>query len=383
MKYTKELFVAKATAIFDNLYDYTKFEFVNMQTKGIVTCNQCSNEWLVAPSVHISYQTHCPMCSKKNKQMSLEEFKAKAIELHKDKFDYSLINELPKGASFKISIRCIEHNLIFKQSIRSHLECRDTCKDCLSIKFRKTNEECIDELKIIPNYEKINFTKFEYKGDRNKITITCNNCNTDKTVLYTTLKNNGFYCKCFDVSLNNNFNNFKLKAKNYLEEYTLLDTYSYNGYLKPLQFKCKEHDILFEQTPDSIIRGHIGCSLCSNASCGFTRTQFIERCSGNLGHLYLIKIIDIKENTSFYKIGITSKSVKERYRGLNKNLTYTVIVDLKIKPELAYNTEKELKQLILNKQYRINPNTKFFGSKTECFNKEGLEDVMNIIVNIF
>ena len=375
MKYTKELFVAKATAIFDNLYDYTKFEFVNMQTKGIVTCNKCSNEWLVVPAVHISYQTHCPMCSKKNKQMSLEEFKVKAIELHKDKFDYSLIDELPNGASSKISIRCIEHNLIFKQSIRSHLEGRDTCKDCLSIKFKKTNKECFEELKTIPNYEKINFTKFEYKGDRNKITITCNDCNIDKTILYTTLKNNGFYCKCFDKTLANNFNDFKLKAKNYLKEYQLLNTYEYNGYLKPLQFKCNKHVTIFEQTPDSILRGHKGCIKCSNENNSFDKKNYIKTHKDCI--LYLIQLSNEKE--LFYKIGITHKTINKRFQNL-KGYTITILYELKRESKFILDLEEHIKGCIINNDKYL-PQI-IFGGYTETFTVESLPKVLKFLHSI-
>lgn len=375
MKYTKELFVAKATAIFDNLYDYTKFEFINMQTKGLVTCNKCSNEWLVKPSSHISYQTHCPMCSKKNKQMSLKEFKAKAIELHKDKFDYSLIDELPKGASSKISIRCIKHNSIFKQSIRTHLEGRASCKDCLSIKFKKTNEECYEELKIISNYEKINFTKFEYKGDRNKITITCKDCNIDKTILYTTLKNNGFHCKCFDSTLNDNFNNFKLKAKNYLEIYELLDTYSYDGYLKLLQFKCNKHDTIFEQTPDSIIRNHKGCTKCASENSNFNKQNYIK--ANKQCTLYLIQLSNEKE--LFYKIGITHKTVNERFKSL-KDYTITTLCELKKESKLILDLEEHIKGCIINNDKYL-PQIEFKGH-TETFSIESLPKVLTFLHNV-
>ena len=47
MKNTKETFVAKATSLFGNKYDYTEFEFIDMQTKGLVKCNICSNQCMV------------------------------------------------------------------------------------------------------------------------------------------------------------------------------------------------------------------------------------------------------------------------------------------------------------------------------------------------
>ena len=382
MKNTKETFVAKATSLFGNRYDYTDFEFIDMQTKGLVKCNICSNQWMVRPSHHICYKTDCPECVKKSKQMTVESFKAKAYELFKDQYDYNNVIELPNGASSKISIRCIKHNSIFKQSVRYHLNGRAGCKDCLSIKFSKTKEECIEELKLKPNFEMINFSKFEYKGDRELITVTCNACNTDKTILYTSLKTEGFKCNCLNTRLEQGKEHFLTKAKDYLDKYTLLNIEQYEGYLSPLTFKCNEHSIEFKQTPDSISRGYIGCEICANRSKGFSRTQFIERCTNNEGHLYLIKLKHKDENEYFYKIGITSISVKDRYKNLNKNFKYSIITDLKIDAKLAYDTELEIKHLLKIKEYLISSEHKFCGSKLECFKKEGLQDILNILTDV-
>lgn len=375
MKNTKETFVAKATSLFGNRYDYTDFEFVNMQTKGLVKCNICSNQWMVRPSHHICYETHCPECVKKSKQMTVESFKAKAYELFKDQYDYSNVIELPNGASSKISIRCVKHNSIFKQSIRAHLEGRAGCKDCLSIKFSKTKEECIEELKLKSNFEMINFSKFEYKGDRELVTVTCNKCNTDKTILYTSLKTEGFKCNCLNTRLEQGKESFLFKAKDYLTKYTVLNIDQYNGYLSPLQFKCNEHSIVFEQTPDSITRGYKGCSKCATENNSFDKQNYIKAHKDCV--LYLIQLSNEKE--LFYKIGITHQNVKKRYESL-KDYRITILHELSKDSKTILNMEEHIKGSIIN-NYKYKPNIKF-GGHTECFTVEALPKVIRFITDV-
>ena len=80
---------------------------------------------------------------------------------------------------------------------------------------------------------------------------------------------------------------------------------------------------------------------------GWTRTDFVENCkrnSGGLGILYILKCYD--KSKCFYKVGITSKSVSERYKAKSAlPYNYDVVVDLTLLPEKVYDMEK----LILKK----------------------------------
>lgn len=375
MKNTKETFIAKAINIFGNRYDYTDFEYINMQTKGLVKCNTCSNQWMVRPSHHICYKTHCPKCITKSKQMTVEDFKAKAYEIFKDQYDYTNIIELPNGASSKISIRCVKHNSIFKQSIKHHLNGREGCKDCLSIKTRKTKEDCINELKTKPNFNMMDFSKFDYKGDREFVTITCNNCNTDKKLLYVSLKTVGLKCNCLNTRLEKAKKQFLNKAKDYLTLYDVLNLEEYNGYLSPLQFKCKKHLTEFLQTPGSIRQGYKGCSKCANENNSFNKNNYIKahkNCT-----LYLIQLSN--QDETFYKIGITHQNVKKRYATL-KDYKYVILKELNKDSKTILNLEEHIKGSIIN-NYQYNPKIKF-GGHTECFTVDALPNVIKFITDV-
>ena len=109
---------------------------------------------------------------------------------------------------------------------------------------------------------------------------------------------------------------------------------------------------------------------------GYSKHNFIEACERNndgLGILYLIKCWD--KNETFYKIGITSQTVEERYNhngkspGVNLPYYYEIIWTTKGDPSGIYDSEKEY--IRNTSEIRYQPNTKFGGSATECFKCHG------------
>lgn len=83
-----------------------------------------------------------------------------------------------------------------------------------------------------------------------------------------------------------------------------------------------------------------------------------------LGILYVIKCFNNFE--IFYKIGITSRSVRQRYpTSETMPYNYEIIQEIQDIPENIYNLEIQLKRLL--KQFHYIPQVYFRGSKTECF----------------
>lgn len=97
-----------------------------------------------------------------------------------------------------------------------------------------------------------------------------------------------------------------------------LDSYDYSLviYVKwnsKVSIICPTHGV-FQQTPNAHLSGK-GCTQCSLLTQGHSKTNFKQRCLKNnngLGFLYVIKCFNDKEE--FLKVGITSKSVIERFK---------------------------------------------------------------------
>lgn len=128
---------------------------------------------------------------------------------------------------------------------------------------------------------------------------------------------------------------------------------------------CPKHGI-FEQTARNHINSKQGCTECGKEINGWSKTKFIDLCYKNnngKGLFYIIRCYN--EYEIFYKIGITSKSIAERYqRSGSMPYTYEVIQEVHLQAADAYTLEKIFKTTL--KPYQYIPQKKFDGF-TECF----------------
>ena len=114
-----------------------------------------------------------------------------------------------------------------------------------------------------------------------------------------------------------------------------------------------------------------GCPSCAKENFGWSKTSFKKSCQKNngLGIFYIIKCFNDTEE--FYKIGITSKSIKKRF--CNKQTMpykYQVLQEIEDISENIWDFEVFFKRLKFFRHYT--PNIPFGGSLTECYllNKE-------------
>jgi hypothetical protein len=107
----KKDFEMKSNKIHNNLYNYTKSDYINAATKTIVICKE-HGEFNVTPNNHLRGKG-CPECgnikSAASKIKPYEEYYNEFIKLYNDNYDYSLIEW--KGSSYPISVLCNKHGL--------------------------------------------------------------------------------------------------------------------------------------------------------------------------------------------------------------------------------------------------------------------------------
>lgn len=134
----------------------------------------------------------------------------------------------------------------------------------------------------------------------------------------------------------------------------------YSGMNKKITITCKEHGD-FTQEAVEHYRGR-GCIKCGRMSMGYGKERFLRACERRNGSalIYLLKCDGSGE--SFYKIGITSKTVKSR----TINIPYSCelissFVDSGIS---IFMKEKEIHKKL--KKYKYDPKIEFCG-QTECF----------------
>lgn len=120
-KYTTETFIDAANKIHNELYDYSKCNYVNMNTKVCIICPKHGEFWQT-PYQHLN-GAKCPNCaSLKNgfeKRLTTETFIEKAKQIHGNKYDYSKTKYITSKR--KVCIICNQHGE-FWQTPDKHLQ---------------------------------------------------------------------------------------------------------------------------------------------------------------------------------------------------------------------------------------------------------------------
>lgn len=168
----KEEFIKKAKEQHGDIYDYSKVEYVNNNSKVIITCKEHGDFSQTAGS-HL--QVHgCKKCATivtSNKQKSNnEEFIKKAKEMHGDIYDYSKVEYINNNS--KVMIICKEHGE-FLQNAKGHIHKNVGCQKCsilqLQNKFKHTTETFIKKA-MKTHGDKYDYSKVNY-GDNGRVPI--------------------------------------------------------------------------------------------------------------------------------------------------------------------------------------------------------------------
>lgn len=166
---TKDTFINKAIHIHGKLYDYSKVNYINSQTKTCIICPKHGEFWQ-KPNNHIMGQG-CPVCSQDKKKDNLksttESFIKKAEEIHGDKYEYSNVKYI--NSKTKVCIICHKHGE-FWQTPNSHLNGQG-CPKCVG--RNKTTDEWISAAKEI-HEDKYGYSKVKYINATTKVCIICN-----------------------------------------------------------------------------------------------------------------------------------------------------------------------------------------------------------------
>lgn len=279
-----------------------------------------------------------------NRYKTLEEDFNK---IHNFKYDYS--KSIFKGVAHKILIKCKEHGS-FYQTVGDHLK-GSSCSKCSNIKKSIEKTYTVDYFAI--KAKKVHGEKYDYielKKDY-KINIKCNTCNhefiQDKR---DHLKGRG--CpKCANV-VRYTTEQWIIKAQekhgNSLYDYSLV---SYINNITKVKITCNKCTNTFKIRPNDHLQGS-GCSNCR--STGFNKHA--------PAILYYLSI----NNGEAYKIGITNRTVKARFKKEDYSKIQVISEE---KFDLGKDAlEKEQNILQKYKEYKYTGNDLLKSGNTELFN---------------
>lgn len=144
---TTESYLVEVRAKHGNLYDYSDVEYISAKDKIKVRCF-VHGYFLQEASYFVNKSRGCPKCVRKSitnkSKMTTAEFIYKAVIIHKDKYDYSLVNYI--NSSTKVTIVCPVHGA-FSQTPNNHL--RD--RGCNLCRFTKSVSKAESDLALFIN----------------------------------------------------------------------------------------------------------------------------------------------------------------------------------------------------------------------------------------
>lgn len=163
-KLTNETFISKAVLIHGNKFNYAKVNYINTNSKIIITC-PIHGDFEQTPKLHIKGRG-CHECGG-SKCLTTNKFIDKVKQVHGDKYNYSSVEY--KTTHSKVTIICPTHGK-FEQAPSMHLQGQG-CSECVGLKKSKT-DKFINQAKEIHN-KYYDYSLVNYVNNKNKIKIIC------------------------------------------------------------------------------------------------------------------------------------------------------------------------------------------------------------------
>jgi hypothetical protein len=273
-------------------YDYSRAHYNGVNSKIEIICPSHGSFWQT-PSHHLHREQGCPSCANEDKRLSYDTFLSRAYKAHGHKYTYDKATY--KNSYSKMEINCQVHGS-FWQRPSDHLLGKG-CKECADYARRKSFDEFSKEALDIHG-DKYNYsnTKWEKSSD-NKIEIICPLHGSFWQTPHNHIVNRQGCPICASNKRTMDTAEFIAKASYIHEDKYDYSLANYVGTRTPVEILCRKHGT-FWQIPNNHLMGQ-GCPFCADASFKMDRPAIV----------YYLEIL----GGIAYKIGITGRTVHERY----------------------------------------------------------------------
>lgn len=358
---TTNEFINDAKIVHGDEYDYSRVEYINMRTKVEIVCARHGSFWQT-PAKHIDSKQRCSSCAGV-KKLTTEEFIKRAIAIHGDRYDYSIVKY--KTQSEKIKIICKIHG-VFLQRPQDHLKLKQGCSSCYGNKKSSAEEFSLKASKI--HNRKYDYSQVKYKNTDIKVRIICPDHGVFTQTPYHHLK--GVGCPDCGGSKKLTTNEFirdakKIHGKKY--DYSKVE---YKNTEDKIIIICPIHGEFLQRPAHH--KNNEGCPECASYINQLERLRKFKKLNIKLdGYLYLLSCSN--KNEQFYKIGITSKNkLSARFPGNTMPYNYSVIFFEQMNIMEAFEIEQQTLMEAKNLGVRYFPEIEF-GGQYECMKKNPLE----------
>jgi hypothetical protein len=173
---TTKKFIEDSVEVYGNKYDYSESEYTGVMKPIKIIC-AIHGVFNQSPNAHLNGHG-CKSCGVEKRvaesRSNTSTFILKAVEIHGDLFDYSLVEY--KNNSTKVKIICKEHG-VFEQTPAGHLAGRG-CSRCHFDnvgKSKRSNKEDFASNSQIPHGNFYDYSEVVYLNNSTKVKIICPN----------------------------------------------------------------------------------------------------------------------------------------------------------------------------------------------------------------
>ena len=359
---TTEKYILQAKNVHGEKYIYDKVIYTSSANKIEIICPEHGSFFQQAGQHLLG--SGCPHCYRQKATLTTNEFIEKARNVHGNKYDYSETKYI-KGSK-KLKIICSIHG-VFEQTGESHLS-GNGCKKCGALLVIKKNTRTTSEYieKAIEKHgNKYDYSKTKFTNSVNDVTIICPKHGEFKMTASNHLK--GYGCMKCSIArradkLRHNTEKFIQKAKKVHGDKYIYDEVDYKGDSSHVEIICPIHGRFKQRANDHL--NEVGCPDCGHeiSSLGITVHDARKSNKEIPGYFYLLKCFN--KNEEFFKVGITTKSIKRRYDGNNMPYNFNMLIYESMNIVDAYILEQTIIQSAKKLEKNYVPKL-YFGGHTE------------------
>ncbi len=296
--------------------------------------------------------------------LTTEQYVKQCLLAHNNFYSYE--KTIYTGKAHKVIVTCPKHG-DYSVNADTHLRLKVNCRSC-SLENRTETTGSFIERAIAKHGNFYDYSKVDYVGSKLPVIVTCkihgdfsikpkNHLYKHGCPLCGHIKSGVVNLKSFE-----DFYNSAITLHG--DKYQYVSS-SYIGFMLPMTIICPVHGE-FQQIPKRHLETH-GCAECTSELGklnGWSRSNYIKIANGRPVHFYIIRCFN--DDESFYKVGITLSTVKQRYDSkIKMPYNYEIIVDILLDVAVAWDFELLCKQYIRANLYK--PLIAFNGSARECY----------------
>lgn len=178
-------------------------EFTKIRDNIKLVCNNCNHIFEVSAYnlINIHRYKYCPKCNanimNKHKDNYYDDLMILLKDKYQDKYDGILVPKIVPKLGTKVKLICKSCHNIFEKSfdsLKNKKHKNGLCPHCESYNNRMSESIFWTKLKEI-HEDYYDYSKVEYKGLDQKITLICNHCHKEfETLAINALNTNPKYC---------------------------------------------------------------------------------------------------------------------------------------------------------------------------------------------